>query len=101
LFLIEQTERFKKWLQKLKDPIGKAALIRRLNRLKQGHAGDSKPIGDAIYELRVHAGPGYRVYYLHEDEQIILLLCGGDKGSQQRDIEQAKKLAQEKRDENH
>ena len=66
----------------------------RLDRLAQGHAGDVKPIGDGISELRIHYGPGYRVYFQKRGSAIIVLLCAGDKGSQAKDIKTAKHLAE-------
>ena len=65
----------------------------RLDRLAQGHAGDVKPVGEGISELRIHYGPGYRVYFQKRGSAIIVLLCAGDKGSQAKDIETAKHLA--------
>ncbi len=63
--------------------------------LEDGNAGDVAPVGDGLSEMRIHFGPGYRVYYVNRGGEVVLLLCGGDKGSQQRDIEAAKKLARE------
>jgi putative addiction module killer protein len=67
----------------------------RIQRLEDGNAGDVAPVGDGVSEMRIHFGPGYRDYYVDRGGELILLLCGGDKGSQQRDIEAAKKLARE------
>ena len=67
-------------------------------RLARGHAGDTKSVGDGVWELGVHFGPGYRVYYMWHGEQLVLLLNGGDKGSQSRDIAKAKRLAREAED---
>lgn len=90
-----QTETFRKWRMKLKDERARAAVALRLARLSYGHVGDAKPIGEGISELRVHYGPGYRIYIKRRDNTVIILLCGGDKGSQIKDIETAKKLANE------
>lgn len=95
MYIIQQSGTFSQWLRKLKDPIGKAAIINRLNRLKKGHWGDHKAIGDSIEELRIFSGPGYRLYCSQQGEQLIILLCGGDKSSQRKDIEQAKSLLKE------
>lgn len=95
MFRLKQSETFLKWHRKLEDGKAKALIAIRLHRLAQGHAGDAAPVGDGIYELRVHYGPGYRVYYQHHGETIILLLCGGDKGTQKRDIRSAKRIAGE------
>ena len=90
-----QTETFRKWRTKLKDECAKAAIALRLARLSYGHVGDAKPIGDGVSELRIHYGPGYRVYIKWHDKTIIILLCGGDKASQNKDVETAKRLANE------
>lgn len=77
---------FDDWLYKLKDGQGQEAIIRRINRLKDGFLGDHRYVGFGVWELRIHFGPGYRVYYGEDGPVIIILLCGGDKGSQDRDI---------------
>jgi putative addiction module killer protein len=92
---VVRTDEFDTWLDKLKDPPGKARIIRRLDRLAAGNPGDVQPIGQGLSELRLHVGPGYRVYYLQEGDTLILLLCGGDKSTQQKDIEKAHELAAE------
>lgn len=91
---VVQTGEFEKWLKKLKDPRGKARILRRLDRLAQGNPGDARPIGKGLSELRVDAGPGYRIYYVQDGERLILLLCGGDKSTQQKDIGKAQQLAE-------
>jgi putative addiction module killer protein len=100
---IRRSETFIKWLQKLKDRTGKFLITSRIIRLREGNPGDSRPIGDGLSEMRIHYGPGYRVYYKDTGTKIIILLCGGDKSTQQGDIEKAKRLAnepEEKEDEN-
>ena len=92
---IKQTEVFRKWEHKLKNKLTKAAIAARLFRLANGLVGDVSPVGDGISELRIHYGPGYRIYFQQHKKEIILLLCGGDKSSQRRDITNAKKLAKE------
>ncbi|MCA2408618.1 type II toxin-antitoxin system RelE/ParE family toxin [Rhizobium leguminosarum bv. viciae 248] len=72
----------------------------RLQRLATGHAGDASPIGEGLSELRIHYGPGYRIYYCKRGETIIVLLCGGDKSTQETDIRTAKRIASEWRDDN-
>ncbi|HEY0888648.1 MAG TPA: type II toxin-antitoxin system RelE/ParE family toxin [Nocardioides sp.] len=72
-------------------------MLRRLDRLAQGNPGDVRPIGKGLSELRVDVGPGYRVYYLRDGESLILLLCGGDKSTQQKDISNAHELAEQRR----
>ena len=73
---------FEVWLQGLKDVKGRAVIRARIARFMLGNMGDSKPVGEGVYEARIAFGPGYRVYYAAEGEVIVLLLCGGDKGSQ-------------------
>ena len=84
---------FDRWLRKLKDRRAAARVQVRIDRLAAGNPGDVKPVGEGISELRIDYGPGYRVYYLQEGRRLILLLCGGDKSSQQKDIEEAKRIA--------
>lgn len=93
------TDDFEKWLRKLKDRVGRLRIVERLDRLAAGNPGDAKPVGHGIWELRLTFGPGYRVYYLHDGSQVILLLCGGDKSTQPRDIERAYQLAEDYRSE--
>ena len=82
-------EPFNDWLNDLKDEKTTARILARLDRLEQGHYGDYKPIGESIFELRFFFGSGYRVYFAEVDNTIVILLCGGDKSSQKRDIKQA------------
>lgn len=89
------TNDFDKWLRTLKDRVGRLRIVERLDRLAMGNPGDAKPVGHGIWELRLRFGPGYRVYYLQDGQRVILLLCGGDKGTQQRDIQRARQLAEE------
>lgn len=77
------------------DRQGKAKILGRLDRLRQGNPGDAASVGEGVFELRIDFGPGYRVYYMKRGIVVILLLCGGDKSSQKRDILLAKKLATE------
>lgn len=92
---LRETEAFSSWLRRLRDPTGRARIAARLRRLAFGHAGDVRPVGEGVSELRIPYGPGYRVYYVQRGPVLIFLLCGGDKQSQARDIEQAKRLAKE------
>ena len=88
-----QTEEFNKWLNKLNDNKARFKINTRIRRIAaQNHFGDSKPVGGGIFELRINYGPGYRVYYAQRGEEIILLLVGGNKSSQQSDIEKAKNI---------
>ena len=90
---LKQTETFRKWRQRLKDHRGRAMIASRLDRLAQGHAGDAEPVGEGVSELRIHYGPGYRIYFQKRGSTIIVLLCGGDKSTQAKDIKTAKHLA--------
>ncbi len=89
---------FDKWLSGLRDRRAMARIGARLDRLTLGHFGDSGPVGDGVTELRIDYGPGYRVYCLRRGEKLVVLLCGGGKSSQARDIAQARKLAKEWKD---
>ncbi|KRE11655.1 addiction module antitoxin RelB [Bosea sp. Root483D1] len=95
MFELEQTETFRKWRTRLKDQRARALIASRLDRLAYGHAGDAEPVGEGISELRIHHGPGYRVYFQKRGTTVIVLLCGGDKSSQAKDIRIAKRLARE------
>jgi putative addiction module killer protein len=88
-----QTETFQNWLDRLADRRAVARIVKRLRRLERGLLGDVKPVGRGVSELRIDYGPGYRVYLLQHGRMLIVLLCGGDKASQSRDIEKALKLA--------
>lgn len=81
---------FDSWLQDLKDRRAKARILVRLKRLELGNSGDSKSVGDGVFELRVPEGQGYRVYYGQNGSEVVILLCGGSKSSQQKDIKLAK-----------
>ena len=88
-----KTSSFDRWLRQLRDIRAKARIEARIRRLSLGNPGDVKPVGDGISELRIDYGPGYRVYFMATGPIIVVLLCGGDKGSQSRDIEMAKSIA--------
>jgi len=92
---------FDRWVRKLKDRRAVARVLVRIDRLAAGNPGDVKPVGGGISELRIDHGPGYRVYYLQDGPRLILLLCGGDKSSQDRDIEQAHRIAEKWRNDEH
>ncbi|MCK9694817.1 type II toxin-antitoxin system RelE/ParE family toxin [Pseudomonas syringae] len=96
---IKQTSTYMAWERRLKDQKAKAAIAARIFRVANGLMGDVSPVGQGVSELRIHVGPGYRVYYQQRGDELILLLCGGDKSSQSRDIETAKKLADQWRQE--
>ena len=88
-----KTSSFDRWLRQLRDIRAKARIEARIRRLSLGNPVDVKPVGDGISELRIDYGPGYRVYFMAKGPIIVVLLCGGDKGSQSRDIELAKSIA--------
>ena len=90
---IRQTEHYAKWFKSLKDHNARMRINIRIRRLSLGNPGDVKPVGEGISELRVDYGPGYRVYFLNSGQQLIILLAGGDKSSQAKDIAIAKELA--------
>ncbi len=98
MFDIRQTETFARWRSKLKDERTRAAIALRLARLEFGHVGDVSPVGEGISELRIHYGPGYRIYFHRRGKTIVVLLCGGDKSTQAKDIKKAKLLAKEWRE---
>jgi len=87
-----QTDYFRKWRSKIRDPQLLGLLAARLDRLSFGHFGDVKSVGDRVFELRIHYGSGCRIYFSKHGDTIILLLCGGSKSSQVNDIEKAKGL---------
>jgi putative addiction module killer protein len=91
--VIQETSDFAEWLADLRDGQARVRILRRVDRLAAGNPGDVKPVGEGVSELRVDYGPGYRVYFAQRGSLLILLLCGGDKRSQDQDIKRAKSLA--------
>jgi len=92
---VRQTEEFTKWLGKLRDRQARARIVARIRRMETGNSGDVAPVGEGVSEMRIHYGPGYRVYFVQQGEEIVILLCGGDKGTQDRDIAAAKEMAKD------
>lgn len=92
---IRQTKIFSKWFIKLKDTVAKVAIAKRIVRLENGNFGDSKSVGDCVFELRIDVEKGYRVYFTNDGKEILILLVGGDKSTQDEDIKTAKKMAKE------
>ena len=90
---VRRTAEFTQWLRDLRDVRGRAKIVARIDRLAFGNPGDVSAVGCGVSELRIHFGPGYRVYFMRRGKQLILLLCGGDKSTQQTDIRRAKQLA--------
>ena len=91
---VRQTREFAGWLHRLRDANAVARIVARIRRMEMGNPGDAKSVGPGILEMRIDYGPGYRIYYVHRGAQIVTLLCGGDKRTQQQDIKRAKKLAE-------
>lgn len=92
---IRRTDSFIDWFRRLKDVGARARIAKRLARLEDGNFGDHAGVGEGVMELRLHFGPGYRVYYVERGAALVILLAGGDKSSQADDIEKAKALAKE------
>ena len=92
---LETTSIFNKWLKNLRDRKGALAITKRLGRATLGNFGDVAPVGNGINEMRFFIGPGYRLYYVIRGGKIIVMLCGGDKSTQKKDIKKAKELAKD------
>ena len=90
---IRRTSIYDKWIRNLKDFRARVFITTRVKRLSEGNPGDVEPVGEGISEMRIHYGPGYRVYYKDTGKEIIILLCGGDKSTQKKDIARAKAIA--------
>ncbi|EBW6363798.1 type II toxin-antitoxin system RelE/ParE family toxin [Salmonella enterica subsp. enterica serovar Oranienburg] len=90
---IIRSETFSDWLSSLKDSRARSRVLARIDRMREGNFGDAEPIGDGLSEARIHYGPGYRVYFMQQGDVIVVLLCGGDKSSQTKDIKQARRIA--------
>jgi putative addiction module killer protein len=95
VFEVRKTDEFDKWLSALADQRAIAKIVSRIERLGLGNAGDVKPIGEGISEMRLTHGPGYRIYYKQTGKTIVLILCGGDKSTQDSDIKRAKEIARQ------
>jgi len=94
MITVRETESFKKWIQDMKDKVAQSIITARIRRISAGNFGDAKPIGDNVSELRIDYGPGYRVYFTRRVQEVVILLCGGDKSTQSRDIETSKRIAE-------
>ena len=92
---IQQTENYERWFRRLRDRQAKSRILVRIRRMSLGLIGDAKSVGGGVSELRIPYGPGYRVYFCKRGNQLVVLLAGGDKGSQSRDIRKAQSLAKE------
>lgn len=91
---ILRTAAFDRWLTRLRDPTGKARIVERIRSAERGQFGDCKPVGQSVSEMRIHVGPGYRVYFTRTGSVVYVLLCGGGKSTQRRDIAKAVALAE-------
>jgi len=94
MYTVLRSDEFDRWLARLKDVKGRARIVARIRSAELGNLGDVKPVGDGISEMRIHFGPGYRVYFTQWGRLLIFLLIGGEKSSQNRDIAKAKALAE-------
>ena len=92
---VRQTAMFTKWLDGLRDRTARVRIATRIRRMETGNPGDVKAVGEGVSEMRITYGPGYRVYFVQDGETVVILLCGGNKSSQSRDIAQAKQMAKE------
>ncbi|GAA0281583.1 MULTISPECIES: type II toxin-antitoxin system RelE/ParE family toxin [Pseudomonas] len=88
-----ETIEFANWLEAVRDPFVKVRVVKRVRMAEAGNFGDCESVGDGVFEMRIHYGPGYRVYFTRRDEVVYLLLIGGDKSTQSRDIKRAKQIA--------
>ncbi|MCW5773548.1 MAG: type II toxin-antitoxin system RelE/ParE family toxin [Rhodospirillaceae bacterium] len=93
--IVVETTRFSTWFAGLRDKVARVQIGRRIERLKAGNPGDVSPVGEGVSEMRIHHGPGYRVYFVQRGDITIILLCGGDKKSRARDIALAKDMARQ------
>lgn len=100
-FEVFERPEYASWLGRLRDLSARRAIARRVDRIRSGNFGDFKPLGGGLGELRIDYGPGYRVYFWRAGSVVVVLLCGGDKSSQQSDIAKAKRLALEEKDRSH
>ena len=94
MYEIRKTDVFVRWLDNLGDRRGRAKILARLDRVAEGNLGDTKPVGEGVAELRIPFGPGYRMYYTKRRNIVIILLLGGDKSTQEKDIKRAIQMAQ-------
>ena len=94
MYEIRKTDVFVRWLDNLGDRRGRAKILARLDRVAEGNLGDTKPVGEGVAELRIPFGPGYRMYYTKRRNIVVILLLGGDKSTQEKDIKRAIQMAQ-------
>ncbi len=94
-YAVVKSGRFERWLTRLRDKRAQAKILVRIDRAKDGNFGDHKSVGGGVSEIRVNVGQGYRIYYTIRRQRVVILLCGGDKPSQERDIRHAQQMANE------
>jgi putative addiction module killer protein len=92
---VRQSEQFQDWLHRLRDERAKARIASRIRRMELGNPGETRRLGGGLMEMKIDHGPGYRIYFANQGTSIVILLCGGDKRTQRRDIEKAREMAQE------
>jgi putative addiction module killer protein len=92
---VRQTTVFKTWLSELRDRNARARIVIRIRRMETGNSGDARPVGEGVSEARITYGPGYRLYFIQQGREVVILLCGGDKSTQVQDIASAKRMAKE------
>lgn len=93
MFQMRRTDEYVEWIDSLRDVMGRARILVRVERLAAGNPGDVRPVGEGVSELRLDFGPGYRVYFTQRGRELVILLAGGDKSSQSKDIDTALRLA--------
>lgn len=95
MYSVEQSSTFRAWLNDLRDGLARVRITAKIIMAREGNLGDCESVGDGVHEMRVHVGPGYRLYFAHRGQRMIFLLLGGNKSSQSRDIKRAKAMAAE------
>ena len=95
MYSVEQSETFNTWLHELRDSVARVRIAARISMAKEGNLGDCASVGGGVHEMRVHVGPGYRLYFMKRGQRVIFLLLGGDKSSQSHDIKRAKVMAKD------
>jgi putative addiction module killer protein len=98
---VRQTSHYAKWIDELRDRRAVSRIDLRIRRLSLGNFGDVRSVGGGVSEMRIDYGPGYRVYFVRQSDIVVILLCGGDKSTQDRDIATAKSIARELKEEDH
>lgn len=101
MYVIKWTPEFERWINRLRDRTTRIRLLRRLEKAQRGLLGDVRPVGEGVYEMREFYGPGWRMYYVHQDGQLIVMLGGGEKSTQEEDISAAKLMAARIKEDSH